>query len=291
MQKYINIFLSAFLMLCLSAFTILGEAEEYYQKGMESYQKQDYMQAIGDFTSAISLREDYAEAYYQRARAKDMLGKQAGFFSADMCFDLINAMKRGHQASLDMLRKKSNVQCHNAETMLIEPEVVFCADLSSHVLFKLPDYTDQLPYIAHLNLFDNRFSSMPDGILAFKYLVHLDMSSNALEHIHQEIGKLKWLAELNLNKNKITKIPSALCTLTQMRQLYLRHNNLIELPEAIGQMKALEELDLALNQLKSLPASITSLKNLKKLILVGNPIPASVIEELKVKMPQTEIFF
>lgn len=290
MRTYTNIFFSAILMLCLSAFAV-GDAEEYYQQGLTSYKSQDYMQAIGDFTSAISLRNDYAEAYYQRAKAKEMLGIQQNFFSSDLCYDLIAAMKLGHKGAIDLLRKKSNIQCHNAESMLIEPELVFCADLSSHVLFQLPDYADQLQYIAYLNLFDNRFNSMPDGLLAHKYLVHLDMSSNALENIHKELNKLKWLAELNLNKNKIAKIPESLCDMKNMKLLYLRHNALTQIPESIGRMQSLEELDLALNQIKSLPASIASLKNLKKLILVGNPIPSSKVEELKAQMPNTEIFF
>jgi hypothetical protein len=268
-----------------------GDASEHYRKGVESYERQDYISAIGEFTNAISLKADYAEAYYQRARAKDMLGRQAGFFSADLCYDLIMAMRMGHAASIDMLREKSNIQCHNAESMLADPDIVFCADLSSHVLFRMPDYADQLQFVAYLNLFDNRFSSMPDGLLAYKYLVHLDMSSNALANVHPGINKLQWLAELNLNKNQIADIPPALCQLANLRQLYLRHNRITTLPASISQLANLEELDLALNKLTDLPDSIGQLKKLKKLILVGNPIPPDRITALKALLPRTEIYF
>lgn len=290
MQRIIQTILCSLLFVLLSAFT--GEsAEDHFQKGMAELKGRNYIQAIGEFTNAISLKSDYAKAYHQRAIAKHLLGKQEGFFSPDLCFDLIQAMQLGYEPSLAMLRTTSNQQCHTAETMLFEPEQVFCADLSSHVLFKMPDYSDQLEYVTYLNLFDNRFGSMPDGLLNFSYLVHLDMSRNSLANVHPEIDRLQWLTELNLNKNKINALPSSIGNLAYLKQLYLRHNALSGLPSTFGKLTQLEELDLALNQLESIPAVLSTMPHLKRLILVGNPLPTAAVEELRSKLPRTEVIF
>ena len=266
-------------------------AEARFKEGLQALEEKEYIQAIGKFTNAISLKEDYAAAYYQRAVAKDLLGEAEGFFSADLCFDLIQAMKLGHPKALPMLRENSNRECHTVETMLYKPETVFCADLSSHVLFKMPDYADQLAYVAYLNLFDNRFSSMPDGLISFSYLVHLDMSRNVLADIHPEINRLKWLVELNLNKNKITELPESISELSHLKQLYLRNNKIKALPSSLSQLQELEELDLALNQLESVPEVLKEMNHLKRLILVGNPLSSSAVDELKKKLPRTELVF
>src|SRR6185312_17338388 len=60
------------------------DAKMYYESGMANLNKKDYIQAIGDFTNAISLNPNYADAYYHRAYAKDLLGKKMGFASTEL---------------------------------------------------------------------------------------------------------------------------------------------------------------------------------------------------------------
>ncbi|MDW8288339.1 MAG: hypothetical protein RMJ89_09725, partial [Flammeovirgaceae bacterium] len=72
------------LLLVASSFTwqdVEKTAEEYFNDGLNNMKKKDYLKAIGDFTHAISLNPQYAEAYYQRAIAKDLFGQQIGFFN------------------------------------------------------------------------------------------------------------------------------------------------------------------------------------------------------------------
>ena len=45
-------------------------ANEYYQKGLKNVLSDNYKAAILDFTKAIEINPDYAEAYYNRGRAK-----------------------------------------------------------------------------------------------------------------------------------------------------------------------------------------------------------------------------
>lgn len=267
------------------------QAEIYYQKGLENLYGHQYIDAIGDFTSAISLKRDFGDAYFQRAKSKDLLGKQAGFFSTDLCYDLISAIKYGNDSAKEMLMEKSTVQCHNVKSIQHEPDLVFCADFSSSVLSEMPEGSDKMHFISFINLFDNHFTTVPKEVLDFKYLLHLDISSNDLITLPAEINKLKWLSELNLNKNKISNLPNSLFELKNLKQLYIRHNEITSIPEQITALKNLEELDLGLNNIKTLPDAIKKLPKLKKLVLVGNPMSEAYVKQIQKEMPNTKVFF
>lgn len=51
-------------------------AEAYYNRGFVYRMKQDYKRAIADYTKAIELKSDYADAYYRRSRAWLYLGEE-----------------------------------------------------------------------------------------------------------------------------------------------------------------------------------------------------------------------
>lgn len=270
---------------------VADKAKIYYDKGLQSLSDQEYIEAIGDFTNAISLKRDFGDAYFQRAKSKDLLGKQAGFFSTDMCYDLISAIKYGNDSAKDMLRDRSTVQCHSAKSIKMEPDVVFCVDFSSSVLTEMPAGADEILFVSYVNLFDNRFSTFPTEVLSYKYLLHLDISSNQLSTLPDNLNQMAWLTELNVNKNQLTELPHSIYQLKQLKQLYLRHNKITTISDEIAQLSKLKELDLALNDLKTLPEGIKKLPKLKKLILVGNPMTEDYVKQLKKEMPNTDIFF
>jgi len=55
----------------------LSDWEEYYFRGNEKYEAEDYERAIEDFTESIKLKPD-AKAYYKRGRAKEMIDDYQG---------------------------------------------------------------------------------------------------------------------------------------------------------------------------------------------------------------------
>lgn len=276
----------------LNGWTDFPDAKEFYQEGLDHMQQKDYITAIGDFTNAISMNPNYGDAYYLRAKAKDMLAKQYGFSnSAELCFDLTTALNLGKANAIAMLEENCMNECYDNKTAFDEPAVVFCADFSSKALGGLPSRTGELINVVNFNFFDNNATSLSTDIAKMHGLLNLNLASNKLTSLTASIGQLRYLQELNLNRNQLTTLPYEFGNLGQLERLYIRQNQLKELPKSIARVKSLRELDLSMNQLKSLPFEVAGLKNLKTLILVGNDINSTERKKIQALLPHTKIIF
>lgn len=267
------------------------DAKSYYESGMTSLNKKEYIQAIGEFTNAISLNPNFADAYYYRAYAKDLLGKAMGFVSSEQCFDLVSAMKLGKNDAALKIEKNCINECFSPENAFEDPEIVLCADFSSKVLSDLPDGSDKLVNLTKLNFFNNKAVTLSDKFGHLSNLISLDLSSNKLTAIPPVIGKLTQLRELSLNKNQIKELPYEFGNLKHIKTLNLRQNGLTDFPKSVAMLSSLENLDLALNPLTSLPIEISNLKNLKTLTLVGHEMSAKEQQKVKALLPNTKIYF
>jgi tetratricopeptide (TPR) repeat protein len=267
------------------------DAKSYYESGVSSLNKKEYIQAIGEFTNAISLNPDFADAYFYRAYAKDLLGKAMGFANSEQCYDLVTAMKLGKTDAAGKLEKTCVGECYNTESAFLEPEIVLCADFSSKILTDLPEGSEKLTNIIKLNFFNNKATTLSDKFGELNGLISLDLSSNKLTDIPPVIGKLTQLRELSLNKNQIKELPYEFGNLTHIKTLNLRQNGLTNLPKSVSMLTSLENLDLALNPLTSLPLEISNLKNLKVLTLVGHEMSSKEQQKVKALLPNTKIYF
>jgi hypothetical protein len=279
-----------FILLTSSTFS-QPDAKSYYENGIASLNNKEYIQAIGEFTNAISLNPNFADAYFYRAHAKDLLGKAMGFASSEMCFDLVTSMKLGKDDAAGKLEKTCMGECYNMEKAFYEPEIVFCADFSSKVLTDLPVGSEKFTNIVRLNFFNNKATTLSDQFCNLTSLVSLDLSSNKLTDLPSAIGKLVNLKELNLNKNQIKELPYEFGNLKNIKTLNLRQNGLTSLPKSVAMLTSLENLDLALNPLTSMPLEISNLKNLKILTIVGHNMPSKEQQKLKALLPNTKIYF
>ncbi|WMJ73231.1 leucine-rich repeat domain-containing protein [Cytophagaceae bacterium ABcell3] len=249
------------------------------------------MSAIGEFTNAISLKPDFAEAYYHRAYAKDLLGKKMGFMSTELCADFVEALRLGKLESAAKLERACMGECYPLSTALKDPENVYCADFSEKELSDLPEGAEKLVFLVKLDINDNNITTLSDNFGKLPNLVSLDLSKNKLENITPVIGELANLRELSLNKNRIKSLPAEFGNLKHLKTLNLRQNGLTDLPRTIAMLSSLENLDLALNQLEKLPVEIANLKNLRTLTLVGNDIPKKEQEKIINLLPNTTIYF
>ena len=69
------------LFISISFFAISQTAEDYNNRGSAKGNLQDYKGAIADYTKAIKLNPNDADAYYNRGGAKKNLGDMDGYNS------------------------------------------------------------------------------------------------------------------------------------------------------------------------------------------------------------------
>ncbi|XP_052479027.1 receptor-like protein EIX2 [Gossypium raimondii] len=118
-----------------------------------------------------------------------------------------------------------------------------------------------------LDLFRNRFSSVPKWIFSLHGLVSIDLSGNSLEGpIPDYFGNISFLEVLDLSWNHLnSSIPNSLYSLNRLQFLSLRETQLQgTISSSIGNLSSLTQLDLSENQLNGqIPLSIGELSSLK----------------------------
>ena len=74
-RKLLLVLLTALMVFLLSlVYASSGDAKEWYQCGNEHLRSGKYDKAVTDYTKAITIKEDYKQAYYNRGNAYVRLG-------------------------------------------------------------------------------------------------------------------------------------------------------------------------------------------------------------------------
>lgn len=222
-MKYISLFTLAASLFIMTAATT-PTAKEYYQAGMENLKKQNFVEAIGRFTEAVSEDPSYADAFYQRARAKEMLAKQKGYTDSQHYGDLLQAMRLGNKEAAKDVQEGYAGECVSGLAHDLRPEEVFCLDASSANLKSTPEKLTQMKNLIQLSVGDNELKDI-NGILANNQtLLFLDARQNQIETLSADIKKLTYLQELNLRDNQLTQLPAEIKELKNLRTLTLTGN-------------------------------------------------------------------
>lgn len=291
-MKSILSFVLITLVLLFSSFSQTPDAQVFFNKGVNDLQNKNYVQAIADFTNALSERPDFGAAYLQRAIAKHELATMAGYESNELCTDLSQALNLGEEGAVQYIQKYCQNECYKVEMAFYEPELVFCADFSSKVLYDLPEEAYyKLINVTKLNLFNNKFTEISGKFIDLNLLISLDLSSNRLTEVQSVIGSLIYLEDLKLNKNQITDISSKIGNLKNLKTLHLKGNKLAKIPQEFSKLSSLEYLDLSANLLKSMPDDLSQLENLKTLLLMGNEIGKKEQKRIQAALPNCTIYF
>ena len=117
----------------------------------------------------------------------------------------------------------------------------------------------------------------------------LDLSGQQLTTIPESVLDQIDITSLNLSNNQLVTLPPGIGKMTNLKVLNVENNRLVTLPVEIGQLKNLTSADFSNNRLASLPPELGTLTQLKSLNLDGYKSSQSDIDELKVKLPNTEI--
>ncbi len=90
---------------CLLASTVAyaQTAEDHFYSGNTKYELKDYKGAIQDYTKAIELNPNHANAYNNRGLAKIFLEQKD-----DGCLDLSKAGELGHAKTYEAIKKYCN---------------------------------------------------------------------------------------------------------------------------------------------------------------------------------------
>ncbi|WP_052444295.1 leucine-rich repeat domain-containing protein [Flammeovirga sp. OC4] len=280
-----------FALLGLFSFTFNNDPNTFLNKGLNSIAKEDYLQAISNFTMAISIQNDLAEAYYHRAVSKNLFGVKEGFHNSDFCLDFIDAMKYGYTPAVEKLYELGRSECFLLKSASLMPEKAFCIDISSQNIDLISNQFSEFSNLVSLNASNNNIQDLGTLYNSCPYIIALDLGDNNISYMSSDLSKLKYLYELNLSNNDIKNMPNEITALEAMALLNLRGNQLTALPKDLGAMKSLKLLDLSLNKIEKLPKSISELENLETLVLSGNPIAKSEIKRLHTDLPNTEIIF
>jgi len=267
------------------------DARTYYEEGLVNLQAREYVQAIGDFTLAISLKPDFAEAYLQRAIAKQLLGEKMGFVNSERCVDLAQALSLGHEEAAHLLMNDCRGEGYSPNSPIENPQEEFCFGYSNRHLSVLPQSIELFPHLVSLNFAHNELKAIDQRALSGPQLMLLDVSHNQLSSVSSSVGQLAYLQELNLNNNRLTALPAEIGNLHRLKALFLRGNQLRHVPASITGCQSLEMLDLSFNQLTELPEEINRLSRLEHLILVGNKISKEAQQSIQKALPQCHIEF
>ncbi len=146
--------------------------------------------------------------------------------------------------------------------------------------------------VCHLNLANQKLSTLPDDFSNFTNLSELYLNQNSFTEIPDVVFKLQNLTRLDVTNNSLSSIPSTIGNLTNLQILTLTGNNISTVPTEVSRLSNLTDLLLAGNPIKSLPSGMSSLKYLKNITLPAKTFNNTTsIDKLQKDLPQTNIRF
>ncbi len=214
------------LTLCLLFGTAAGvpSAEEQYQAGVENMKQEKFLDAIGHFTEAVSMNPKYADAYYQRAKAKEALAKQKGYFDTEHYVDLLQAMHLGKQEALKEMKEGYSGECISGLSYTGKPTEVYCMDISAAGLTQVPAQLQSFPNLIQLSVADNNLTDIEAITTKNQSILFLDAHGNNLKSLSMSIKNLIFLQELNLRDNNLSSLPAEITELKHLQILTLTGN-------------------------------------------------------------------
>lgn len=145
-------------------------------------------------------------------------------------------------------------------------------DLSGNLLVSMPDLSG-MEKLKTLDLSQNMFSSVPEGVLKAIKLASLSMNGNDITELPPELAGLKHLTALSISGNQLSAFPDVLLGL-ELETLNISDNPVGSLPDNISDMAALKSLNAAECGLKALPDKFFGMTKLRKLNLSYNQFSA-----------------
>jgi|GEM_PF-3945549 len=222
-MKYI-LLLSIAVCLFVTTAATAPTAEEHFRVGMENLKNQKLVEAIGNFTEALSLKPAYADAYYQRGKAKEMLAIQKGYMDNERYTDLLEAVRLGKKEALREIKEGYAGECIAGLNYTLQNDQIYCLDMSSANLKRIPEQLSKMNNLIQLTVGDNQLKDINTILVNNPMLLSLDARRNQIESLSADIKNLQYLQELNLRDNAITTLPAETSQLKHLQILNLTGN-------------------------------------------------------------------
>lgn len=125
-----------------------------------------------------------------------------------------------------------------------------------------------------LSVYDNKLTSLPEGIGNLKNLQTLHIYNNQITSLPASIGNLTNLEVFHASNNNLTTLPDTFGDLVNLKTIYLVNNQLTALPDTFGNLVNLDTARITQNQLSRLPESMGNLSKVRELRFYENQIAA-----------------
>lgn len=187
-------------------------------------QQQQFLAAIGNFTAAVSLKPDYADAYLQRANAKQLLAQQQGYTDNERYADLLHATRLGQTEALATISQGYAGGCVTGLETEPQADEVFCLDISGTNLKAIPAQVSRYTDLVRLDVSSNRLTDLNGIFESNQAVVFLDAHENRIANLPANIKNLPFLRELNLSGNNLETLPTEITQLKNLQTLNLSGN-------------------------------------------------------------------
>jgi Leucine-rich repeat (LRR) protein len=123
----------------------------------------------------------------------------------------------------------------------------FTLNWHSEKVSEIPDIVfDRLSEVADsiemVDLSDQLFSEIPEGIKQFKNVVKLYLHHNKIKALSPFVFNFKRLETLHISHNLISEIPSSIGKLENLKFIEMQKNKITELPDELSKLKKLVEI-------------------------------------------------
>jgi Leucine-rich repeat (LRR) protein len=161
-----------------------------------------------------------------------------------------------------------------------------------HVIYNWNDVKKSNPdTIYGISFSKMKLSSLPNDLKRFHHLEMLDISKNKLTELPEFIGDFSELKMLDISKNKLASFPVSICRLNKLQRLTANSNPFDNVPECIEYCSELSYIEFWDTPINFFPTSFDKLTKLAYLDLRGVRYSPSFQENLRKRLPQTNIQF
>lgn len=117
----------------------------------------------------------------------------------------------------------------------------------------------------------------------------LDLSGQQLTNLSEEVLRQTDTTILNISNNQLTTLPAGIENLVNLEVLNVENNRLETFPQEISKLTNLREILANNNRMKSVPDNLSTMTWLRLLDISGNDIPISDSNQIKARLPNTQV--